>query len=110
MEEEKVFSIEQVTAMLLTKLKETAENAMKKPVADCVVSVSITQLYIVLLQHLKPWEISLFQVLCCSTQVPCYYTDAERRSVLDAAQIAGLNCLRLMNETTAGLWQILSWV
>ncbi|XP_068181224.1 heat shock 70 kDa protein 4b [Antennarius striatus] len=71
MEEDKVFSIEQVTAMLLTKLKETAENALKKPVADCVVSV------------------------------PCYYTDAERRSVVDAAQIAGLNCLRLMNETTA---------
>lgn len=40
MEEEKVFSIEQVTAMLLTKLKETAENALKKPVADCVISVS----------------------------------------------------------------------
>uniref|UniRef100_A0A7N6FM73 Heat shock protein 4b n=1 Tax=Anabas testudineus TaxID=64144 RepID=A0A7N6FM73_ANATE len=71
MEEEKVFSIEQVTAMLLTKLKETAENALKKPVADCVISV------------------------------PCYYTDPERRSVVDAAQIAGLNCLRLMNETTA---------
>uniref|UniRef100_UPI003AABEA0C heat shock 70 kDa protein 4b isoform X5 n=1 Tax=Centroberyx gerrardi TaxID=166262 RepID=UPI003AABEA0C len=34
-------------------------------------------------------------------KVPCYYTDAERRSVVDAAQIAGLNCLRLMNETTA---------
>nr|XP_061792694.1 heat shock 70 kDa protein 4-like isoform X2 [Nerophis lumbriciformis] len=71
MEEEKVFSIEQVTAMLLTKLKETAESALKKPVADCVVSV------------------------------PCYFTDSERRSVVDAAQIAGLNCLRLMNETTA---------
>nr|XP_057919505.1 heat shock 70 kDa protein 4b [Doryrhamphus excisus] len=71
MEEEKVFSIEQVTAMLLTKLKETAEGALKKPVADCVVSV------------------------------PCYFTDSERRSVVDAAQIAGLNCLRLMNETTA---------
>lgn len=71
MEDEKVFSIEQVTAMLLTKLKETAESALKKPVADCVISV------------------------------PCFYTDAERRSVIDAAQIAGLNCLRLMNETTA---------
>uniref|UniRef100_A0A8C1YTW8 Heat shock protein 4b n=1 Tax=Cyprinus carpio TaxID=7962 RepID=A0A8C1YTW8_CYPCA len=71
MEEEKVFSIEQITAMLLTKLKETAESALKKPVADCVISV------------------------------PCFYTDAERRSVIDAAQIAGLNCLRLMNETTA---------
>ncbi|KAJ7997211.1 hypothetical protein DPEC_G00226620 [Dallia pectoralis] len=71
MEEERVFSIEQVTAMLLTKLKETAETAMKKPVADCVISV------------------------------PSFYTDIERRSVINAAQIAGLNCLRLMNETTA---------
>ncbi|XP_035522403.1 heat shock 70 kDa protein 4a isoform X2 [Morone saxatilis] len=71
MEEEKVFSIEQVTGMLLTKLKETAESALKKPVADCVISV------------------------------PSYFTDGERRSVMDAAQIAGLNCLRLMNETTA---------
>uniref|UniRef100_A0A8C1BHA3 Heat shock protein 4a n=1 Tax=Cyprinus carpio carpio TaxID=630221 RepID=A0A8C1BHA3_CYPCA len=71
MEEEKVFSIEQVTAMLLSKLKETAEAALKKPVADCVISV------------------------------PSFFTDAERRSVMDAAQIAGLNCLRLMNDTTA---------
>ncbi|KAJ0003943.1 hypothetical protein NQD34_010157 [Periophthalmus magnuspinnatus] len=71
MEEDRVFSIEQVTGMLLTKLKETAESALKKPVVDCVISV------------------------------PSYYTDAERRSVMDAAQIAGLNCLRLMNETTA---------
>lgn len=37
-----------------------------------------------------------------SLQVPCFYTDAERRSVIDATQIAGLNCLRLINETTAG--------
>ncbi|KAK2826920.1 hypothetical protein Q7C36_017846 [Tachysurus vachellii] len=71
MEEEKVFSIEQVTAMLLTKLKETAEAALKKPVADCVISV------------------------------PSFFTDTERRSVMDAAQIVGLNCLRLMNDTTA---------
>ena len=39
MEEERIFSIEQVTGMLLTKLKETAEAAMKKPVVDCVISV-----------------------------------------------------------------------
>uniref|UniRef100_A0AAX7V2M9 Heat shock protein 4a n=1 Tax=Astatotilapia calliptera TaxID=8154 RepID=A0AAX7V2M9_ASTCA len=71
MEEERIFSTEQVTGMLLTKLKETAESALKKPVVDCVISV------------------------------PSYFTDAERRSVMDAAQIAGLNCLRLMNETTA---------
>lgn len=36
-----MFSIEQITAMLLTKLKETAEGALKKPVADCVISVSL---------------------------------------------------------------------
>lgn len=36
-----MFSIEQITAMLLTKLKETAESALKKPVADCVISVSL---------------------------------------------------------------------
>lgn len=35
------------------------------------------------------------------TQVPCYFTDAERRAVLEAAVISGLNVLRLMNETTA---------
>uniref|UniRef100_A0A4W3IC39 Heat shock protein 4a n=1 Tax=Callorhinchus milii TaxID=7868 RepID=A0A4W3IC39_CALMI len=71
MEEERCFSVEQVSAMLLTKLKETAESALKKPVVDCVISV------------------------------PCFFTDAERRSVISAAQIAGLNCLRLINETTS---------
>src|SRR4029434_9434429 len=40
LDEEKVFTIEQVTAMLLTKLKETSESALKKPVVDCVISVS----------------------------------------------------------------------
>ncbi|XP_010365377.1 heat shock protein 105 kDa isoform X2 [Rhinopithecus roxellana] len=71
MGEEHLFSVEQITAMLLTKLKETAENSLKKPVTDCVISV------------------------------PSFFTDAERRSVLDAAQIVGLNCLRLMNDMTA---------
>ncbi|KAM8975771.1 heat shock protein 105 kDa [Pelodytes ibericus] len=71
MEEEHIFSVEQITAMLLTKLKETAENNLKKPVTDCVISV------------------------------PSFFTDAERRSVLDAAQIVGLNCLKLMNDMTA---------
>uniref|UniRef100_A0A2I2YQL9 Heat shock protein 105 kDa n=1 Tax=Gorilla gorilla gorilla TaxID=9595 RepID=A0A2I2YQL9_GORGO len=40
MGEEHLFSVEQITAMLLTKLKETAENSLKKPVTDCVISVS----------------------------------------------------------------------
>ncbi|XP_010185570.1 PREDICTED: heat shock protein 105 kDa isoform X2 [Mesitornis unicolor] len=71
MEEEHIFSVEQISAMLLTKLKETAESNLKKPVTDCVISV------------------------------PSFFTDAERRSLLDAAQIVGLNCLRLMNDMTA---------
>ncbi|XP_046904076.1 heat shock 70 kDa protein 4L [Hypomesus transpacificus] len=71
LDEDKVFTVEQVTGMLLTKLKETSESALKKPVVDCVISV------------------------------PSFFTDAERRSVMDASQIAGLNCLRLINDTTA---------
>jgi molecular chaperone DnaK (HSP70) len=35
-----VFSIEQITAMLLTKLKETTETALQTKVSDCVISVS----------------------------------------------------------------------
>uniref|UniRef100_A0A3P8UMS3 Heat shock protein family A (Hsp70) member 4 like n=1 Tax=Cynoglossus semilaevis TaxID=244447 RepID=A0A3P8UMS3_CYNSE len=71
LDEDKVFTVEQITGMLLTKLKETSESALKKPVVDCVISV------------------------------PGFFTDSERRSVLDATQIAGLNCLRLINDTTA---------
>lgn len=33
--------------------------------------------------------------------VPCWFTDAQRRAVLDASNIAGLNVLRLLNETAA---------
>lgn len=40
LDDDKVFTIEQLTAMLLTKLKETSESALKKPVVDCVISVS----------------------------------------------------------------------
>lgn len=43
MDEDHLFSVEQITAMLLTKLKETAENNLKKPVTDCVISVSRAQ-------------------------------------------------------------------
>uniref|UniRef100_A0AAY3ZZP3 Uncharacterized protein n=1 Tax=Denticeps clupeoides TaxID=299321 RepID=A0AAY3ZZP3_9TELE len=42
LDEDKVFTIEQVTGMLLTKLKETSESALKKPVVDCVISVLAT--------------------------------------------------------------------
>ena len=41
------------------------------------------------------------KVTDCVISVPSFMTDTERRALLDAAQIAGLNCLKLMNETTA---------
>lgn len=69
--EDNVFSPEQLTAMLFTKLKESATIALQTPINDCVISV------------------------------PGYFTNAERNALLDAASIAGLNVLRLMNETTA---------
>nr|UTH79107.1 heat shock protein 70-4 [Protohermes costalis] len=69
--EEHTFTPEQCTAMLLTKLKDTSANALQTQVNDCVISV------------------------------PSFFTNAERKSLLDAAAIAGLNVLRLMNETTA---------
>jgi len=34
-------------------------------------------------------------------QVPCYFSDRQRRAMLDSAQMAGLNVLRLMNDTAA---------
>jgi len=71
MDEVHTFTPEQITAMLFTKLKDVSEQALKTKVNDCVISV------------------------------PSYFTNAERRALLSAAQIAGLNTLKLMNETTA---------
>jgi len=65
------FSPEEVTAMLFTKLKVTAEDALKTKVNDVVISC------------------------------PSYFTDCERRAIMDAANIAGLNVLKLMNDTAA---------
>ncbi|XP_060530974.1 heat shock 70 kDa protein 4 isoform X2 [Cylas formicarius] len=69
--EEHTFSPEQCLAMLLTKLKDTATTALQTPVNDCVISV------------------------------PSYFTNNERKALLDSAAISGLNVLRLFNETTA---------
>ncbi|PVD34365.1 hypothetical protein C0Q70_05636 [Pomacea canaliculata] len=71
MREQQEFSSLQLMAMLLTKLKQTAEIALKTKVVDAVVSV------------------------------PVYFTDAERRALLDSCALVGINCLRLMNDTTA---------
>lgn len=64
-------SPEQIMAALLVDLKEIAEKENDSPVTDVVLSV------------------------------PVYYTEAERYAMLAAAQIAGMNCLRLLDETTA---------
>ncbi|ERL85506.1 heat shock 70 kDa protein 4 isoform X1 [Dendroctonus ponderosae] len=69
--EEHVFSPEQCLAMVLTKLKDTASSALQTPINDCVISV------------------------------PSYFTNNERKALLDCAAISGLNVLRLFNETAA---------
>uniref|UniRef100_A0A8C4K1M5 Heat shock 70 kDa protein 4L n=1 Tax=Dromaius novaehollandiae TaxID=8790 RepID=A0A8C4K1M5_DRONO len=48
-----------------------------------------------------PYELQKMPNGSVGVKVPSFFTDAERRSVMAAAQIAGLNCLKLMNETTA---------
>ena len=65
------FSATQLIAMFLSKVKMTATNELKLPCSDIVLSC------------------------------PSWFTDAQRRSILDAAEIAGLKVLRLMNDTTA---------
>ena len=71
MDKSRAFTPEEITAMLFTKLKDTAEEALKTKVKDIVIST------------------------------PAYFVDSERRALLDAASIAGLNVLKLMNDTTA---------
>lgn len=71
MDEEHLFSPEQILAMLFTKLKVDATAALQTQIYDCVITV------------------------------PSYFTNSERKALLDAGGIAGLNCLRLLNETTA---------
>uniref|UniRef100_A0A8C2T7Z3 Heat shock 70 kDa protein 4L n=1 Tax=Coturnix japonica TaxID=93934 RepID=A0A8C2T7Z3_COTJA len=48
-----------------------------------------------------PYELQKMPNGSVGVKVPSFFTDTERRSVMAAAQIAGLNCLKLMNETTA---------
>jgi len=70
-DEELVLSPEKAMSMLMLAMQKIAQDEQGSPVTDCVLSV------------------------------PAYFTDSERRAMLDAASIAGLNCLRLMNDSTA---------
>ena len=65
------FTATQLVSMFLSKIKATASTELKLPVSDIVVSC-------------PPW-----------------FTDAQRRSLIDASEIAGLKLLRLINENTA---------
>ncbi|KAK0475529.1 heat shock protein 70 family [Armillaria novae-zelandiae] len=69
--EKHTFSATQLVGMYLAKLRDIAANELKTGVTDIVIAV------------------------------PGWYTDIQRRAVLDAAAIAGLNVLRLINDTTA---------
>ncbi|KEH22254.1 heat shock 70 kDa protein [Medicago truncatula] len=69
--QEKHFCAEEISSMVLTKMREVAEAYMGSPVKNAVVTV------------------------------PAYFNDSQRKATIDAGAIAGLNIIRIINEPTA---------
>ncbi|XP_058726613.1 heat shock cognate 70 kDa protein-like [Vicia villosa] len=70
-DQEKQLYAEEVSSMILTKMREIAEKYLESPVKNAVVTV------------------------------PAYFNDAQRKATIDAGVIAGLNVMRVINEPTA---------